>query len=211
MGRSLPDDWNTRRKEVYRRDGFKCQNCGRGGGPHGNVELHAHHIVPRSKGGTHKKSNLVTVCKTCHRAIHGDSTATVRLSKGNFSDRVTRAIERYYRTNEYDDGYVRLGKSDDKKASIQRRVDQGRNTKYGGCPSCGEPVLTVSWVGMGPGSKVKVVECESCSAQFDESVEKKGGTTQRILTKIEDPSELDTTGSAFLQELKNQVRLKFNL
>lgn len=52
-----------------------CQNCGRRGGPKGNSELHAHHIVPKSKGGTHKLSNLKTVCSECHKAIHGNRMA----------------------------------------------------------------------------------------------------------------------------------------
>jgi predicted restriction endonuclease len=75
MDTDYPSDWESRRKKVYERDDHKCQNCGRGGGEHGNVELHAHHIVPKSKGGTHKKSNLISVCKQCHNAIHNDSNA----------------------------------------------------------------------------------------------------------------------------------------
>lgn len=75
MSTDYPSDWDTRRKDVYQRDGYQCQNCGRDGGPHGSAELHAHHIVPKSKGGTHQRSNLVTVCKDCHNAIHGDSSA----------------------------------------------------------------------------------------------------------------------------------------
>lgn len=70
-----PPDWDTRRKEVYQRDDHTCQNCGVKGGQEGRAELHAHHIVPKSKGGTHKKSNLKTICKECHNAIHGDSMA----------------------------------------------------------------------------------------------------------------------------------------
>lgn len=75
MTNEYPTDWDTRRKQVYKRDSYKCQNCGRAGGVHGNAELHAHHIVPKSNGGTHKKSNLKTVCRECHNAIHGNSIA----------------------------------------------------------------------------------------------------------------------------------------
>lgn len=73
MGRGYPRDWNKRRKRVYRRDNYQCQKCGRYGGPRGNVELHAHHIRPKSKGGSHHPSNLLTVCKRCHERIHGHS------------------------------------------------------------------------------------------------------------------------------------------
>ncbi|SDG40312.1 HNH endonuclease [Halorientalis regularis] len=71
MGHGYPPDWKQRRQAVYKRDNFQCQNCGRRGGPRGNSELHAHHVVPKSKGGTHNLSNLITVCKPCHEQIHG--------------------------------------------------------------------------------------------------------------------------------------------
>jgi 5-methylcytosine-specific restriction endonuclease McrA len=41
-----PDNWNRRRRLVYERDGYTCRNCGRSGGPVGDVEFHAHHVVP---------------------------------------------------------------------------------------------------------------------------------------------------------------------
>lgn len=31
---------------------------------------HAHHILPRSAGGTHDAANLLWVCHACHSAIH---------------------------------------------------------------------------------------------------------------------------------------------
>lgn len=72
--RDYPDDWDARRRRVYKRDNHSCQNCGRRGGRGGNQELHAHHIVPKSKGGTHQESNLITLCKDCHQAIHDNKT-----------------------------------------------------------------------------------------------------------------------------------------
>lgn len=65
-----PDDWDSRRKAVYARDGHQCQNCGAKGGPFGDTELHCHHIVPKSEGGSHKKSNLTTLCRDCHNKVH---------------------------------------------------------------------------------------------------------------------------------------------
>ena len=65
-----PADWGTRRRMVYRRDDYTCQNCGAGGGPHGDTELHAHHIVPKSQGGSHSLNNLTTLCYECHNAVH---------------------------------------------------------------------------------------------------------------------------------------------
>lgn len=68
-----PSDWDSRRESVYKRDDHECQNCGRTRGSSGNIELHAHHVVPKSKGGTHEVSNLITVCNDCHKAIHNKS------------------------------------------------------------------------------------------------------------------------------------------
>lgn len=65
-----PSDWDSRRKKVYRRDDYKCQNCGDEGGPNGDIELHAHHIVPKSEGGSDNLSNLATLCYECHNAVH---------------------------------------------------------------------------------------------------------------------------------------------
>lgn len=68
--REYPGDWDIRRRRVYKRDGYSCQNCGRRGGRGGDYELHAHHIVPKSKGGSHHVDNLITLCKGCHAAVH---------------------------------------------------------------------------------------------------------------------------------------------
>lgn len=70
-----PSDWDSRRREVYKRDGYTCQNCGRKGNQEGSAELHAHHVVPKSKGGTHSVSNLTAVCEECHKAIHHNRVA----------------------------------------------------------------------------------------------------------------------------------------
>jgi|GEM_PF-4028955 len=78
MSEDYPPDWDCRRKEVYERDNYKCQNCGRSGGNNQNTNLHAHHIVPKSKGGTHKKSNLISICEDCHDAIHNNKMAPTK-------------------------------------------------------------------------------------------------------------------------------------
>ena len=31
-----------------------------------------HHIVPLSEGGTHARSNLISLCKSCHSRIHAE-------------------------------------------------------------------------------------------------------------------------------------------
>ncbi len=50
--------------KAKQRDGMECVKCGRSGSP---SSLHAHHIVPRSSGGSDRIENLATLCPTCHR------------------------------------------------------------------------------------------------------------------------------------------------
>jgi len=60
-----PENWNELSNAAKRRDGYKCTDCGASG-----VELHVHHIVPLSKGGTNDLDNLTTLCSHCHSMIH---------------------------------------------------------------------------------------------------------------------------------------------
>lgn len=52
--------WDLLRKDVLRRDKYKCTNCGR------VSSLTVDHKVPLSLGGTNILSNLTTLCKDCH-------------------------------------------------------------------------------------------------------------------------------------------------
>lgn len=52
------------RFEVFKRDSFTCQYCGR---PAPDVILELDHIKPISKGGENGILNLVTSCKECNR------------------------------------------------------------------------------------------------------------------------------------------------
>jgi 5-methylcytosine-specific restriction endonuclease McrA len=47
------------------RDGYRCQQCGKGG-----VRLEAHHLVFREQGGKDTLSNLLTLCEQCHHRVH---------------------------------------------------------------------------------------------------------------------------------------------
>ena len=53
------------RYDILKRDGFRCQLCGRTVQEDG-VKLHVDHIVPVSKGGKTVESNLRTLCETCN-------------------------------------------------------------------------------------------------------------------------------------------------
>lgn len=68
--RSIPDDV---RREVLRRDGYKCRACGwshdewNQSDPR-NLELH--HIKHHAKGGENVEGNLMTLCNVCHDKVH---------------------------------------------------------------------------------------------------------------------------------------------
>lgn len=51
------------RFEVFKRDSFKCQYCGRNAP---DVVLNIDHIIPVAKGGTSDISNLITSCFDCN-------------------------------------------------------------------------------------------------------------------------------------------------
>ncbi len=52
---------------VLNRDGYKCQCCK---GKHKDSKLEVHHIIFRSEGGSDEAENLITLCHTCHKALH---------------------------------------------------------------------------------------------------------------------------------------------
>ncbi|SDM18188.1 HNH endonuclease [Halogranum gelatinilyticum] len=92
MGDGYPSDWDRRRKAVYRKDDYMCQHCGRKGGPRGNAELHAHHIVPKSRGGSHELDNLTTLCQSCHSDVHGHPVGGNTATAGNENDWSSLAV-----------------------------------------------------------------------------------------------------------------------
>ena len=63
------------RREVFIRDEFTCQYCGRD-----NVELTIDHVVPKSRGGPHSWDNLVSACKVCNHRKGGKSPAEARMA-----------------------------------------------------------------------------------------------------------------------------------
>ena len=52
---------------VRDRDSYTCQICK---GKSKDKKLHVHHIVFRSEGGSDAPINLITLCETCHEALH---------------------------------------------------------------------------------------------------------------------------------------------
>ena len=52
---------------VLTRDGYTCQQCN---GKTKDQRLEVHHIIFRSQPGSDAAGNLLTLCKTCHDALH---------------------------------------------------------------------------------------------------------------------------------------------
>ncbi|MDP4159792.1 MAG: HNH endonuclease [Bacillota bacterium] len=64
--RSSPE-YNAWRKDVYERDNYTCQDCGKRGGT-----LNAHHLksFKKYKKLRYKVDNGLTLCELCHRERH---------------------------------------------------------------------------------------------------------------------------------------------
>jgi len=56
------------RREVFRRDNYTCQYCGRRDG-----SLTVDHVIPRHQGGLHAWTNVVTACPACNHRKGGRS------------------------------------------------------------------------------------------------------------------------------------------
>ncbi len=63
------------RREIFVRDSFTCQYCGRQ-----SHELTIDHVVPRSKGGEHTWDNVVSACKTCNHRKGGKHVHEARMA-----------------------------------------------------------------------------------------------------------------------------------
>lgn len=66
------------RKEIFLRDGYTCQYCGKE-----SRDLTLDHVVPRVRGGRHTWENLVSACRPCNHRKGSKSLeeARMRLAK----------------------------------------------------------------------------------------------------------------------------------
>ncbi len=71
--------WNVREYVLFR-DDHTCQICK---GKSKDTVLEVHHITPRSKGGTDRPDNLITLCHTCHEKLHKGEIKAVLKPKNN--------------------------------------------------------------------------------------------------------------------------------
>jgi 5-methylcytosine-specific restriction endonuclease McrA len=62
------------KREILRRDGYRCQYCGRE-----TSQLTIDHVVPRYRGGPHSWENLVAACPQCNRRKGGRTLTQARM------------------------------------------------------------------------------------------------------------------------------------
>ncbi|OGN80707.1 MAG: HNH endonuclease [Chloroflexi bacterium GWC2_73_18] len=62
------------RREVFIRDRYTCQFCGRE-----THDLTLDHVVPRHRGGTHDWENLVAACRSCNHRKGGKTLAEAHM------------------------------------------------------------------------------------------------------------------------------------
>lgn len=65
-------NWKYLRKEALKRDNYTCQKCKLVFKTYTQF-LHIHHKIYLSCGGKNELSNLITLCKYCHFALHNQS------------------------------------------------------------------------------------------------------------------------------------------
>lgn len=63
------------KREIFRRDNFTCQYCGRQ-----TSHLTIDHVIPRHRGGLHRWDNLVAACPPCNRRKGGRLVQEARMA-----------------------------------------------------------------------------------------------------------------------------------
>lgn len=75
------------RRQALNRDQWCCCNCGASAD-------HAHHVVPIVRGGKDVLGNLVSLCGSCHGAVHGlDLTHHKQLTKAGLAAAKARGVK----------------------------------------------------------------------------------------------------------------------
>ena len=72
----LREEFNKIVRNEYIQKHFYCEYCGKP-----VLADHVHHIIPLSKGGDNRESNLIALCCNCHSKIHGRNLNYKELQK----------------------------------------------------------------------------------------------------------------------------------
>ena len=63
------------KREIFRRDGYRCQYCGRP-----SVHLTLDHVLPKRYGGQYEWENLVSACPPCNREKGGRTPQEAKMA-----------------------------------------------------------------------------------------------------------------------------------
>lgn len=113
--------WDYQRGELYQqenfkqaakaRDGYKCQCCGKK-----DCRLEVHHLLPRSRGGSDKLANLITLCSDCHHLAHSSEEQLLafqkkfgKRAKGMLRHATQMSVLRHMLQREYPDAELTYG------------------------------------------------------------------------------------------------------
>ena len=83
------------RREIYRRDGWRCALCDSTDG------LQIHHVVPRGEGGSDFPENLIALCWRCHAIAHGMRMPELWWTQDDVAQMCTEYVSDYYAGNWY--------------------------------------------------------------------------------------------------------------
>jgi hypothetical protein len=64
-------EFETARRDVWERDGYRCQECGLAVARRSGLLPNTHHVVPKAHGGGNTSDNLITLCLPCHVSKRG--------------------------------------------------------------------------------------------------------------------------------------------
>jgi hypothetical protein len=94
---------------VRARDNYTCQHCK---GKSKDKHLEVHHKIYRSQGGSDSEENLITLCHTCHEALHNGEFVlkdSGRKKQLNLRDATQMNVLRCRLLREYPDAIVTYG------------------------------------------------------------------------------------------------------
>ena len=117
------------RFEVFKRDNFTCQYCGR---KTPEVILELEHIIPLSKGGTDEFDNLTTSCFECNRG-KGVSLLDTILKDRDIHDETILLAEREFQLAEYNHLKKKIRDRENKEIEELKNhfTDQFRDNEWG--------------------------------------------------------------------------------
>lgn len=108
------------RFEIFKRDKFTCQYCGR---TPPEVMLELDHIVPLSQGGSEEFSNLITSCFDCNRGKAGRPIGFTKI-RGDLEQEMEALTEKERQLKEYHRLRATIRKRQDKEIKL---IDQKLN------------------------------------------------------------------------------------